>query len=233
MRASSAWRSRGATQHSGLRILSTQKRAVPSVIDYFPTATTRRKRTRKELEGEDEDDAKDLAKCSLTLETTDKDQSAKAVAGSNKESSYFRDATPPVRVVLDTNILLDLWLHRDSATQALQEALNHKTVNWLATQGMRDELERVLTYQHIVWLMDSRGITADHILSCFDKHAQLMPTAPKALHVCKDADDQKFIDLAATHMAQLISKDKAVLKMRKRMAHVGVAVGRSFPALLL
>jgi len=231
MRAAAPWRPRGATQHSGLKMLTTQKRAVLSVVDS-PTATTRRKRRRKELEGEDEDDAKNLAKCSWTLENTDKDQSAQAVAERNEKSSYSCHATPPVRVVLDTNILLDLWLHRDSATPALQEALNHKTVNWLATQDMRDELERVLTYERIVSLMDARGITADQILSCFDKHAQLMPVAPKASHVCKDADDQKFIDLAATHMAQLISKDKAVLKLGKRMAHLGVAVGRSFPALL-
>ena len=46
----------------------------------------------------------------------------------------------PVRVVLDTNIVLDLWLYQDPATPALQEALNSKTVQWLATQVMRDEL---------------------------------------------------------------------------------------------
>jgi predicted nucleic acid-binding protein len=50
--------------------------------------------------------------------------------------------------------------------------------------------------------------------------------------VCKDGDDQKFIDLAAEHKTQLISKDKAVLTMRNRMARVGVAVGKVFPAVL-
>ena len=52
----------------------------------------------------------------------------------------------PVRVVIDTNIVLDLWLYKDPATPALLEALERKTVQWFATQVMRDELERVLAY---------------------------------------------------------------------------------------
>ena len=56
----------------------------------------------------------------------------------------------PVRVVLDTNVVLDLWLYKDTATPALLEALETKAVQWLATQVMRDELERVLAYAHIV-----------------------------------------------------------------------------------
>jgi len=56
--------------------------------------------------------------------------------------------------------------------------------------------------------------------------------AAKAPYVCKDADDQKFVDLAAAHTSQLISKDKAVLTLRNRMARLGVAVGKRFPAAL-
>ena len=138
----------------------------------------------------------------------------------------------PVCVVLDTNIVLDLWLYQDPATPVLQAALSDNTVQWLATQVMRDELERVLAYTHIVARMAASGITADHLLNRFDAYAQLMPIAAKAQFVCKDPDDQKFIDLAAAHAAQLISKDKAVLTMRNRMARLGVAVARSFPALL-
>jgi predicted nucleic acid-binding protein len=34
---------------------------------------------------------------------------------------------------------------------------------------------------------------------------------------CADPDDQKFIDLAVQHKAQLLSKDRAVLCMAKRL----------------
>ncbi len=139
---------------------------------------------------------------------------------------------PSTRVVLDTNIVLDLWLYKDPATAALQEALETKTVQWLATQVMRDELERVLAYTHIVKRLAFSQITAQVILAQFDAYAQLMPIAAKALFICKDGDDQKFIDLAAEHKTQLISKDKAVLTMRNRMARLGVAVGKVFPTAL-
>jgi putative PIN family toxin of toxin-antitoxin system len=135
------------------------------------------------------------------------------------------------RVVLDTNIVLDLWLYKDSATPALLEALENKSVQWLATQVMRDELERVLAYTHIVKRLAFSQLTAQDILAQFDAHAQLMPIATKCQFVCKDGDDQKFIDLAAEQKTQLISKDKAVLTMRNRMARLGVAVGKTFPAL--
>ena len=138
----------------------------------------------------------------------------------------------PVRVVLDTNIVLDLWLYQDPATPALLKALENKSVQWLATPVMRDELERVLAYVHITQRLALSQVTAEDILAHFDAHAQLMPIAAKAMFVCKDGDDQKFIDLAAQHKTQLISKDKAVLTMRNRMARLGVAVGKVFPATL-
>jgi putative PIN family toxin of toxin-antitoxin system len=138
----------------------------------------------------------------------------------------------PARVVLDTNIVLDLWLYQDAATPVLLAALTNKTVQWLATQVMRDELERVLAYTHIAKRLAFSQLTAEDILTQFDAHVQLMPIAAKAMFVCKDGDDQKFIDLAAQHQTQLISKDKAVLTMRNRMARLGVAVGKVFPAAL-
>ncbi len=139
-------------------------------------------------------------------------------------------AAAPMPVVLDTNIVLDLWLYQDAATPVLLEALERNRVQWLATQVMRDELERVLAYTHIVKRLAFSQLTAEDVLAQFDAHAQLMPIAPKALFVCKDGDDQKFIDLAAEHKTQLISKDKAVLTMRNRMARLGVAVGKVFKA---
>ena len=146
-------------------------------------------------------------------------------------SAILNSATP-ARGVLDTNTVLDLWPYQDPATPALQEALSNKTVQWLATQVMRDELERVLAYTHIVKRLAFSQLTAQDILLKFDAHVQLMPIAAKAQFVCKDTDDQKFIDLAAAHQAQLISKDKAVLTMRNRMARLGVAVAKIFPAAL-
>lgn len=135
----------------------------------------------------------------------------------------------PALVVLDTNIVLDLWLYKDPATPNLLAALAQQKVTWLATQVMRDELERVLAYPHIVKRLTFSQIEAAEVLAQFDAHAKLMPVAARAMYVCKDVDDQKFIDLAVAHTAQLVSKDKAVLTMRNRLARLGVAVGKRFP----
>jgi len=134
----------------------------------------------------------------------------------------------PQTIVLDTNIVLDLWLYLDPATPALLEALTSKRVDWVATQVMRDELERVLTYPHIILRMEKGGLEAADVLAQFDRFTRLVPVADRAPYVCKDADDQKFIDLACAYSCALVSKDKAVLTMRNRLARVGVSVVSRF-----
>ena len=89
---------------------------------------------------------------------------------------------------------------------------------------MRDELERVLAYPHILERMNYYRVDAAQVLAAFDAQVQRVDTAPRVAYVCKDADDQKFIDLAAAHRAILLSKDKAVICMRKRLALLGAAV---------
>jgi putative PIN family toxin of toxin-antitoxin system len=134
----------------------------------------------------------------------------------------------PQTIVLDTNIVLDLWLYLDPTTPALLEALTSKRVDWVATQVMRDELERVLTYPHIVLRMQKGGLVAEDVLAQFDQFARVVPVADRAPYVCKDADDQKFIDLACAYSCALVSKDKAVLTMRNRLARVSVSVVSRF-----
>ena len=131
-------------------------------------------------------------------------------------------------IVLDTNIVLDLWLYLDPATPALLEALTSKRVDWVATLAMRDELARVLAYSHIVLRMEKGGLVAEEVLAQFDRFARLVPVADRAPYVCKDADDQKFIDLACAYSCALVSKDKAVLTIRNRLARVGVLVASQF-----
>ena len=135
---------------------------------------------------------------------------------------------PAKTIVLDTNIVLDLWLYLDPATPTLLEALTSKLVDWVATQAMRDELERVLTYPHIVLRMQRGGLVAVDVLAQFDRFTRLVPVADRAPYVCKDVDDQKFIDLACAYFCLLVSKDKAVLTMRNRLARIGVSVVSQF-----
>ena len=135
---------------------------------------------------------------------------------------------PARPVVVDTNVALDLLIFSDPRTAPLRTLLAQGRLHWIATQVMRDELERVLAYPHIVSRMDFYRVDAAQVLAAFDAQARLVDIAPRVAYVCKDADDQKFIDLAAAHRAILLSKDKAVICMRKRLlaldAHVATAL---------
>ena len=138
--------------------------------------------------------------------------------------SAAADAQDPVRRVLDTNIVLDLWVFDEPKAAGLRTSVETGTSGWIATAAMREELARVLAYPQIVKRLTARALPADTVLAHFDRHAQLQPDAPKAPYACKDADDQKFIDLAVAHTAALHSKDAQVLCMKKRLERCGVAL---------
>ena len=125
-------------------------------------------------------------------------------------------------IVLDTNIVLDLLVFKDAAAQPLRQALDAGELDWLATRPMRDELERVLAYPQIVSRLGFYQLLAGEVLAAFDRYARLTAVPVKAGVTCSDADDQIFIDLAVAHKATLLSKDQAVLSMRKRLLALDV-----------
>lgn len=125
-------------------------------------------------------------------------------------------------LVLDTNIVLDLWVFQDPAAQSLRDGLQQDSWTWLATAAMRDELERVLDYPHISRRLQLLNFRAEDVLARFDAAVTRVDAAPLAGIRCKDADDQKFIDLAVAHQAWLLSKDKTVLAMEQRLQAQGV-----------
>ena len=151
-----------------------------------------------------------------------------AVAAALPTDSVATDPAVAQHVVLDTNIVLDLCVFSDPATLPLHAALQSGALQWIATQTMRDELERVLAYPNIAPRLTYYQRTAQDVLAQFDALVALHPVAAKASVTCKDADDQKFIDLAIAHRAILLSKDKAVLCMAKRLAARGTRVGREW-----
>ena len=138
--------------------------------------------------------------------------------------SAAADAQAPVRRVLDTNIVLDLWVFDEPKAAILRTSVETGNTTWIATAAMREELARVLAYPQIAKRLTARALPADTVLGHFDRWAQLQPDAPKAPYACKDADDQKFIDLAVQHTAALHSKDAQVLCMKKRLERCGVAL---------
>ena len=130
-------------------------------------------------------------------------------------------------VVIDTNIVLDAFVFNDPAAQPLRDGLQSGALVWIATQPMRDELERVLAYPKIVTRLAHYQLSAASVLDRFDALAHLHSVAPKAPVTCKDADDQKFIDLAVAHQSLLLSKDQAIICMAKRLLALSVATQKA------
>ena len=141
-----------------------------------------------------------------------------------QDAAQAESVQVPQAWVIDTNIVLDLWLFEDPSTIPLRAALQSGAISHLATGSMRDELERVLTYPHLIKRMAKSNIQAPDILNRFDEYQLAAEPAAKAACTCKDPDDQKFIDLAVAHAVPLLSKDKAILCMKKRLLQSGVVL---------
>lgn len=134
-------------------------------------------------------------------------------------------------VVVDTNIALDLLVFDDPGQAALAAALAAGEAEWIATAAMRDELARVLGYPLIARRLAAQGRGPAAVLAGFDARSRRIDAVPaRAPCACSDPDDQIFVDLAVAHGARLLSKDRALLTMRRRLALRGVAVGREWAA---
>ena len=121
------------------------------------------------------------------------------------------------KLVLDTNIVLDLFVFLDERVAALKALLASKEVEWLATPAMREELAAVLSYRQIGLRMATAEVSPEQVLKAFDDHTRIVDVPARSKLTCKDPDDQKFVDLAAAHGATLLSKDKALLALRRKL----------------
>ena len=129
--------------------------------------------------------------------------------------------------MLDTNIVLDVFVFNDAAAQPVRDGLAASQLDWIATPAMRVELERVLGYPQIVPRLAFYQLSAGDVLAHFDARARLLPVPAKAPVTCSDADDQMFIDLAVAQRSTLLSKDKAVMSMARRLLALGVNVKKA------
>ncbi|GJI97150.1 putative toxin-antitoxin system toxin component, PIN family [Rugamonas sp. FT107W] len=127
----------------------------------------------------------------------------------------------PTRIVIDTNVCLDLFVFKDPRWAALLAALENGTVEAITRSDCRDEYNIVLHYKHLPLDDDSRPLAAAR----FDELITVVapPESGVRLPVCTDKDDQKFLEVARdANAAILITKDKALLKLARRLAKAGM-----------
>jgi len=135
---------------------------------------------------------------------------------STTAGEYTDGETP--RIVLDTNVCLDLFVFRDPRWAGLLQALENREVHAVTRADCRMEWQVVLNYPHLPVTPEQQpAIRAE-----FDRLITCLPDAAIntfGLPVCTDPDDQKFLELSLQAGAQvLITKDKALLKLAKKTA---------------
>ena len=131
--------------------------------------------------------------------------------------------SPSIRIlakpllVIDTNVVLDLLHFDDPAARPLRHALEAGRVHCVVTDATLDEWRRVLAYPEFALDPTRQAALLARYRALSVKAAALDATA--GLPQCSDPDDQKFIELAVQAEAEgLVSKDRALLKLRRRCA---------------
>lgn len=126
----------------------------------------------------------------------------------------------PLTVVLDSNVWLDILIFDDPHTRAIRTALERGALCALIDARCQGELAHVLDYPQFQGRgTDKAGALA--VLATLVRQIEPpeLPADARPLPQCRDRDDQKFLELArASGAAWLVSKDRAVLKMAKRIA---------------
>jgi len=118
---------------------------------------------------------------------------------------------------------MDWLVFKDARVAPLVQALEASRLRWIGRPAMLAELRHVL----------GRGVAATYapdlasIEQAFAVHCHMIEAAPAPAVrlVCRDKDDQMFIDLAlAERAAWLISRDRAVLALAKRARAQGLEI---------
>ena len=124
------------------------------------------------------------------------------------------------RIVIDTNVCLDLFMFRDPRWQALMDGIQSGEMEAVTSASCRMEFTLVLAYEKMQLSTESQTAILqefDQFIRLIDLPASALENSAIKLPLCKDRDDQKFIELAYVSQADtLITKDKALLKLARK-----------------
>lgn len=124
---------------------------------------------------------------------------------------------PTGDLLLDTNVVLDLWLFQDPRLARLRECLAQGRCRWWATAAMLAELAHVRERAFASRYTPSPELQAPP--------ARLVePPGQPAPWRCRDPEDQKFLDLAWQLRQPLWTRDRDLLSLAKRAARQGLVI---------
>ena len=131
------------------------------------------------------------------------------------------------RLVLDTNVILDLLVFQDPAAEVIRMALNAKLVDTVRTEESMFELTDVIQRPRFKLSQEQQLA----VLKNWEASSRLLDTAAitQAPFTCRDPDDQVFINMAfSIRPALLLSKDLRVLELRPIAMRYGVEITQDY-----
>jgi putative PIN family toxin of toxin-antitoxin system len=131
----------------------------------------------------------------------------------------------PLRLVLDTNIWLDWLVFDDAGVAPIKSAVASAQAEIFVDAACAAELVAVLAYPlrkkvlaadaQAACMMECRRVA--HMMEPVPLNQAVTPPPDEALPKCRDADDQKFLELARACRADfLVTKDRLLLELARR-----------------
>ena len=126
-------------------------------------------------------------------------------------------ASAGLRLVLDTNVWLDWLVFDDPSAAPIKAAVAASRAQVFIDAACEAELERSLGYDLGKRTVDIAACIAE----CRRVARRIDSPAPEAerarLPLCRDPDDQKFLEAALAARAEfLVTKDRALLDLARR-----------------
>ena len=123
--------------------------------------------------------------------------------------------------MLDTNVVLDWLFFHDPRVSALARAIEGGQVRVESGDCLAEEFCRVLCYPAFSIAGDERErLIARYLDFVVMPQVASISSANIPLR-CRDADDQKFLQLAWRSGADLLTRDKALLVLGRRFTLLG------------
>ena len=131
-----------------------------------------------------------------------------------------------MQVVLDTNVWIDWLLFKDASAAPLKAAQRNGSIRISIDEACLDELDAVLAYPEFRLDEAQRNTHLAEVHRCTVRHLGASKARPASLPLCTDPDDQKFLALAHAAPADwLLTRDKALLRLDRRLQKLGMRVG--------
>ncbi len=126
------------------------------------------------------------------------------------------------RIVLDTNILLALWIFTDARVACLREALASGQLVAVRSAPTDGEIREVLARPGLFTVTPERQAS---LLADWEARALLIGALQPVAFQCRDPLDQKFLELAVSAGARwLVTRDKKLLKLRRKSRPLGLEI---------